>query len=53
MSASFIRVWWKSNDPKTFTSDELKEGAPPDRGKKEMNVLFLRSSGLSDVGNAV
>lgn len=32
----------------------LKEGAAPDRGEREMNVLFfLRCSGFSDVRNAV
>jgi len=32
---------------------ELKEGAFPERGEEEMKVLFLRSSGLSDVRNDV
>lgn len=41
MSASFIRVWWKRNDPEILHSYELKEGAPPDRGEREMNVLFF------------
>lgn len=54
MSASFICVWWTSSDSKIHPSCELKEGAAPDRGEKEVNVLFsLRCSGFSDVRNAV
>lgn len=41
MSASFMRVWWKSNDPKSLTSYELRESAPSERGEKEVNVLFF------------